>query len=129
MHIVFTYRQLMQLVLDITGRKRPILSLPFALGILQGTVLERLPSNLFTVTRAQVRFPWIFSLMDVPQFRTLGGTTKVGQHRQPPYVTKSFVTRGFFVHERKNSLTQPPSDPTNLSLLTLTHLRNSDYEI
>jgi hypothetical protein len=47
----------MQLILDMTGRKRPILSLPFALGILQGAILERLPPNLFTVTRAQVRLP------------------------------------------------------------------------
>jgi NADH dehydrogenase len=45
----------MQLVLDMTGRKRPIVSLPFALGILQGAILERLPVNLFTVTQAQVR--------------------------------------------------------------------------
>jgi hypothetical protein len=67
--------------------------------------------------------------MDVPQFRTLGRTTKVGQHRQPTYVTKSFVTRGFFVHERKSSITQPPSNPTNLSLLTLTHLRNSEHAL
>lgn len=47
----------MQLVLDMTGRKRPIVSLPFVLGILQGAILERLPVNLFTVTQAQVRLP------------------------------------------------------------------------
>ncbi|KIM47775.1 hypothetical protein M413DRAFT_417151 [Hebeloma cylindrosporum] len=51
---IFTYRELMQLILDTTGRKRPIISLPFALGILQGAILERLPLNLFTVTQAQV---------------------------------------------------------------------------
>ena len=47
----------MQLILDMTGRKRPIISLPFGLGILQGAILEKLPVNLFTVTQAQVRFP------------------------------------------------------------------------
>ncbi len=52
---VFTYRELMQFILKTTGRKRPILSLPFAVGVLQGTVLEKLPVNLFTVTRAQVQ--------------------------------------------------------------------------
>ncbi|KAF8807810.1 NAD(P)-binding protein [Phlegmacium glaucopus] len=50
----FTYRELMQMVLDVTGRKRPIISLPFAVGMLQGFVLEKLPLNLFTVTRAQI---------------------------------------------------------------------------
>jgi hypothetical protein len=30
------------------------MSIPFPLGILQGTILEMLPKNLFTVTRAQV---------------------------------------------------------------------------
>ena len=45
----------MQMVLDVTGRKRPIISIPFAIGMLQGFVLENLPNNLFTVTRAQVR--------------------------------------------------------------------------
>ncbi|KAF9040468.1 NAD(P)-binding protein [Hymenopellis radicata] len=51
---VFTYKQLMEAVLKYNGRTRPIVSLPFAFGILQGAVLEQLPVNLFTVTRAQV---------------------------------------------------------------------------
>jgi hypothetical protein len=52
---VFTYRELMQMVLDVTGRRRPILSLPFEIGLFQGAILEKLPVNLFTVTRSQVR--------------------------------------------------------------------------
>ncbi|KDR85435.1 hypothetical protein GALMADRAFT_234311 [Galerina marginata CBS 339.88] len=51
---VFTYRELMQLILDITGRRRAVVSLPFSVGMLQGAILERLPINLFTVTRSQV---------------------------------------------------------------------------
>ncbi|TFK56678.1 NAD(P)-binding protein [Heliocybe sulcata] len=51
---VFTYRQLMDIVLQYTERERPVLSLPFALGATQGFVMEQLPVNLFTVTRAQV---------------------------------------------------------------------------
>jgi hypothetical protein len=43
----------MQLVLRYTHRRRPIISLPFAAGMLQGLLLERLPHNLFTITRAQ----------------------------------------------------------------------------
>jgi hypothetical protein len=45
---------MMHLVLRYTRRRRPVISLPFAIGMLQGLVLERLPNNLFTLTRAQV---------------------------------------------------------------------------
>ncbi|KAH7930391.1 NAD(P)-binding protein [Leucogyrophana mollusca] len=51
---VFTYREIMKLVLKYTNRRRPIVSIPFAVGMLQGAVMERLPETLFTVTRAQV---------------------------------------------------------------------------
>ncbi|KAF9537814.1 NAD(P)-binding protein [Agrocybe pediades] len=51
---VFSYKQLMQIILEATGRRRPIISLPFFMGMIQGAVLEKLPVNLFTVTRAQV---------------------------------------------------------------------------
>ncbi|KZP25437.1 NAD(P)-binding protein [Athelia psychrophila] len=51
---VFTYREMMELVLQYNHRRRPIISLPFAVGMMQGLVLEQLPLNLFTVTRAQV---------------------------------------------------------------------------
>ncbi|KAJ3556518.1 hypothetical protein NM688_g1983 [Phlebia brevispora] len=51
---VFTYRQIMELVLRYTGRRRPIISLPYAVGTLQGLLLEQLPPNLFTLTRAQI---------------------------------------------------------------------------
>jgi hypothetical protein len=43
-------------------------SLPFAVGTMQGLVLERLPENLFTVTRSQVRpsSALLFSLSSPP---------------------------------------------------------------
>lgn len=47
----------MELVLDYTHRHRPIISFPYAFGYMQGAILEKLPFNLFTVTRAQVREP------------------------------------------------------------------------
>ena len=46
----------MQLVVDHTGRFRPIISVPWILGELQGEVMQRLPINLFTITRDQVRW-------------------------------------------------------------------------
>ena len=43
----------MELVLKYNHRLRPIISLPLAVGLLQGAVMERLPQNLFTLTRDQ----------------------------------------------------------------------------
>ncbi len=45
----------MKLVLTYTRRTRPIVSIPFAVGKMQGLVLEQLPPNLFTLTRDQVK--------------------------------------------------------------------------
>lgn len=53
--LVLTFRQMMQLVVHHTGRFRPIVSVPWILGELQGEVMQRLPINLFTITRNQVR--------------------------------------------------------------------------
>jgi hypothetical protein len=44
----------MEIVLKYSNRRRPIISLPFAAGKMQGFFLEKLPVNMFTVTRAQV---------------------------------------------------------------------------
>lgn len=51
---VFSYREIMELVLRYTNRWRPIVSLPFAIGLMQASVLEKLPTNLLTVTQDQV---------------------------------------------------------------------------
>jgi len=52
---VVSYRKIMEIVLHHTNRWRPIVSLPFAAGLLQASVLEKLPHNLFTLTRDQVK--------------------------------------------------------------------------
>ena len=54
--LVLTFRQIMQLVVDHTGRFRPIISVPWILGELQGEVMQRLPIKPSTVTRDQVRW-------------------------------------------------------------------------
>ncbi|THH19063.1 hypothetical protein EW146_g2038 [Bondarzewia mesenterica] len=51
---VFTYRQIIELVLEYTHRTRPIISLPWTVGRLQGAIMEYLPPNIFTLTRGQV---------------------------------------------------------------------------
>lgn len=53
--LVFTYREIMGLVLRYSGLKRFIISLPYWVGMIQGAILERLPENIFTLTRDQVR--------------------------------------------------------------------------
>lgn len=55
---VFTYREIMQLVLRFNGLqgRRLIISLPYWVGMIQGWLLEKLPESLFTVTRDQVRW-------------------------------------------------------------------------
>ncbi|CAG8747032.1 16885_t:CDS:2, partial [Funneliformis mosseae] len=52
---VYSYREIMQLTLDQAGVRRPIISLPWTMGMIQGFFLEKLPPNLFTLTRDQVK--------------------------------------------------------------------------
>lgn len=51
---MFTYREIMELVLRYSQIRRPILSLPYWVGTLQGFILEKLPESIFTLTRDQV---------------------------------------------------------------------------
>lgn len=52
--LVFSFKEIMHLVLKHTGRTRPVIPVPWAIGKLQGAVLERLPENILTMTRDQV---------------------------------------------------------------------------
>jgi len=45
----------MKLVVDHTGRFRPIVSLPWVVGELQAAIMRLLPPSIFTITRDQVR--------------------------------------------------------------------------
>jgi hypothetical protein len=53
-HPVLTFRQMMKIVVDYTGRFRPIVALPWVVGELQAEVMQLLPQNIFTITRDQV---------------------------------------------------------------------------
>ena len=44
----------MRIVLRYTRRKRPIVSISYGIGKLQGAVLEKLPENLFILTQDQI---------------------------------------------------------------------------
>ena len=52
---MLTYYEMMQMVLKYKNRYRPILSLPYAFGMVQGFVMENLPENIFTLSRDQVK--------------------------------------------------------------------------
>jgi len=52
---VLTYHEMMEIVLKCKKRYRPILSLPYAFGMVQGFVMEKLPENVFTLSRDQVK--------------------------------------------------------------------------
>lgn len=60
--LVLTYKEIMQIVLQYNHRRRPIISLPFGVGMAQGAILEKLPVNLFTITRAQACTRALFSI-------------------------------------------------------------------
>ncbi|CAB5205151.1 unnamed protein product [Rhizophagus irregularis] len=52
---VYTYKEIIQLTLNQAGIRRPIISLPWSIGMIQGFFLEKLPPNLFTITRDQIK--------------------------------------------------------------------------
>ncbi|KAF8844108.1 NAD(P)-binding protein [Paxillus ammoniavirescens] len=51
---ILTYKEIIELVLLYTNRWRPIVSIPYSIGMLQGAVLERFPDTMFTITRNQI---------------------------------------------------------------------------
>lgn len=84
----------MEAVLKYTGRRRPILPLPFAVGKLQGAVLEQLPVNLFTVTRAQVGPPIsgrLLTLTNYYQVELLKSDNIVSQNPGPKCISMRSV--------------------------------------
>ncbi|PFH54879.1 hypothetical protein AMATHDRAFT_134656 [Amanita thiersii Skay4041] len=52
---VFTFKEMMKLVLKYNKRTRPIISLPLSVGLLQAALMEKLPPNMFTVTKDQLQ--------------------------------------------------------------------------
>lgn len=52
---VLTYYEMMEIVLKYKNRYRPILSLPYAFGMAQGFIMEKLPENILTLSRDQVK--------------------------------------------------------------------------
>lgn len=51
---IYTFKELMQLILHETGRKRLLVPLPFAIASLQATVLQLLPNPLLTMDQVRL---------------------------------------------------------------------------
>jgi len=69
---IATYRELMELILEETGRKRPIVSLPFRLGEASAHVFQLLPKPLVTVDQMrQLRIDNVVSEAAKADGRTL----------------------------------------------------------
>ena len=51
---IYTFKELMQLILRETGRKRLLMSLPFAIASLQAMVLQLLPNPLLTMDQVRL---------------------------------------------------------------------------
>ncbi|KAI0052528.1 NAD(P)-binding protein [Auriscalpium vulgare] len=67
---IFTFKEIMELVLKYTHRYRPIVPVPWFVGKMQGAVLERLPSNILTLTRDQVEQLRHDNILSSPQPET-----------------------------------------------------------
>ncbi|CAG8538016.1 4072_t:CDS:2 [Diversispora eburnea] len=52
---VYTYKEIIKLTLNQAGIKRPVISIPWSISFIQGFFLEKLPPNLFTITRDQIK--------------------------------------------------------------------------
>jgi hypothetical protein len=75
-----TNKNIMDLVLKYSGRRRPIVSVPFPLGTMIGSVSDRLPHNLFTITRSQVCAWQVIDITNGLSF--IGGATHNEKHNQ-----------------------------------------------
>jgi len=51
---ILTFRQMMKLVVDHTGRFRPIVAFPWVVGELQAAMMRLLPASIFTITPDQI---------------------------------------------------------------------------
>lgn len=69
---IMTFREVMQMTLRITQRKRLLLSLPFAIGRLQGLVLQYLPGKLLTRDQVLMLETDTVPSGDAPGLRDLG---------------------------------------------------------
>jgi hypothetical protein len=86
--VVYTFREVIELCMKASGRKRPVISLPWSIAYLQGFVLEYLPETIFTITRDQVRMLQRDNVVrsDALQFSDLGIEPQSAEEILPTYL-------------------------------------------
>jgi len=83
---IYTFKELVQFVARVTGRRRLVLGLPDALSRLQALVMERLPGKLFT--RDNYRSMQIDSVCARNDFAALGITPKALEGVMTPLLAR-----------------------------------------
>ncbi|ACJ00560.1 complex I NDUFA9 subunit family protein [Rhodospirillum centenum] len=95
---VYTFKELMQLVLKETGRYKRLLEIPWWLATLQGAVLEHLPGKM--LTRDQVRLLRKDNVVSgtLPGLAELGVTPTAAEVIIPTYMDKFRIGGRFAAH-------------------------------
>ena len=83
---IYTFKELVQFVARVTGRRRLVLGLPDSLSRLQALVMERLPGKLFT--RDNYRSMQIDSVCAKNDFAALGISPKALEDVMTPLLTR-----------------------------------------
>ncbi|KAF9245766.1 hypothetical protein BU15DRAFT_85459 [Melanogaster broomeanus] len=80
---ILTYKEIIDLVLLRTNQWRPIVSIPYSIGMLQGAVLEHLPDTMFTITRDQIKQLKMDNVVTSPDIRPTFADLVFRQTSQP----------------------------------------------
>ena len=83
---IYTFKELVQFVARVTGRRRLVLGMPDSLSRLQALVMERLPGKLFT--RDNYRSMQMDSVCGGDDFAALGITPKALEDVMTPLLAR-----------------------------------------
>jgi NADH dehydrogenase len=86
--VVFSLRQLFELILHVTGRKRVLLPVPFGLAMLQALVLEPAPRPLLTRDQVRMLRDDSVATAGAPGFAELGIAPKALELVLPSYLER-----------------------------------------
>jgi NADH dehydrogenase len=96
---VKSFRELMEMMLEVVGRKRLLLDIPFGLASLQGRILQNLPGSLLTEDQVEsLKVDNVVSAAAIAEGRTLEGLgiTPLSLGAVLPSYLWRFRTRGQF---------------------------------
>jgi NADH dehydrogenase len=85
---VYTFREIMELVLSVTGRRRLIVPLPFALAKIEAMFLQLLPRPLLTMDQVELLKSDNVLSGDLPGLDALGVTPVAAEGVLPSYLAR-----------------------------------------